>query len=430
MRPRPASSFASGLVGALAALMVFTAPLEAQLGRLGDRVRRTIEDEVTDAVDDAVRNAVRCVLGDVDCAERARREGKTPVFEDADGEIIVDDEGQPITDPEDAARAAEAPGSGVWRNYDFVPGSEVIYALDLTDEPVGRIPARQIEYRSGNMQVVERDGRKVLEFSSASTFYVPLPRELPDDFTVEFEFQAAAPNTGMTFLTGTFDGSNLAGYPHHYLDLWQNSGIARARETISSQDGLWHIATELVPFKFQVDGSADGPDYAILYAGTDRVAQIPNGDFARGPMLEVRIPANDSRRAYLADLVVAIHGDPLYDALTDTGAFTTRGILFDFDSDRIRPESTPTLQQILSTLEDHGDLALTIEGHTDSSGEEDYNQSLSARRAQAVVAWLVGEGIDGGRLDAVGKGETEPAADNASEAGRQQNRRVVLKARP
>ncbi|MEK9506218.1 OmpA family protein [Gaopeijia maritima] len=414
----------------VAAVVILALPsaLEAQLGRLGDRIRRTVEDEVTQQVDDMVREAVRCALGDAACAERARQEGQTPVFEDADGNVVVDEDGQPITDPEDAVRAAEEPGTGVWRNYDFVPGSEVIYALDLTDEPVGRIPARQIEYVEGNMQVVERDGRKQLEFSSATTFYVPLPRELPEDFTVEFEFQAAAPNIGMTFMTGTFDGGNLGGYSHHYLDLWQNSGISRAREMISSQDGLWHIATELIPFKFQVDGSADAPDYAILYAGTDRVAQVPNADFARGPKLEVRIPANNDRRAYLANLVVAIHGDPLYDALSSTGEFTTRGILFDLDSDRIRPESTPTLQQILSTLEQHADLALTIEGHTDSSGEEDYNQALSERRAQAVVAWLAGQGVDGARLTAVGKGETEPAADNASEAGRKQNRRVVLRA--
>ncbi|MEZ4424412.1 MAG: OmpA family protein [Gemmatimonadota bacterium] len=419
------------LVALLAALLLVgadVAPADAQLRGLRDRVRRTVENEVNRKVDDMVRDAVRCSLGDAACAEQARKDGKTPVFEDDDGNIVTDENGEPITDPEDAERAGEAPGSGVWRNYDFVPGSEVIYALDLTDEPIGRIPARQLDYESGNMQVVEKDGRKVLEFSSETRFHIPLPRELPEDFTIEFEFQAAAPNIGMTMLIGAHESSNIRSYGHHYLNLWQSSGIAYGGTLISSQAGLWHISTEMIPFKFQVDGDAEQPDYAILYAGTERVAQVPNGDFARGASLEIRIPANDSRRAYLSNLVVAIHGDPLYDALTNTGEFTTRGILFDFNSDRLRPESTPTLQSILTTLEQHGDLSLAIEGHTDSSGEEEYNQQLSERRAAAVVAWLVDNGVAGGRLSAVGRGETEPVADNATEAGRQQNRRVVLKA--
>ena len=415
-------------LGVLLAFFLLPArPVEAQLGGLGDRLRRAVEGEVDRRIEGLIQDAVRCSLGDSACAEQAREDGQRPVFEDDDGNIIVDEEGQPITDPEDASRAEEQPGTGVWRNYDFVPGSEVIYALDLTDEPIGRIPASQIDYQSGNMQIVEKDGRKVLEFSSATTFRVPLSRSLPDDFTLEFEFQAAAPNIGGTILVGGYESGNMVGYPHHYLSTWQNSGISFQRALVSSQDGLWHIATEMIPFKLQVDGGVDEPDYAILYAGTDRVAQVPNADFARADFLEFRIPANDSRRAYLSDVVVAVHGDPLYESLTETGSFTTRGILFDYDSDRIRPESTPTLQSILTTLEQHEELSLVIEGHTDSDGEEDYNQDLSEQRAESVVAWLTDQGVDGGRLTGVGLGETEPAADNATEAGRKQNRRVVLK---
>jgi outer membrane protein OmpA-like peptidoglycan-associated protein len=368
-------------------------------------------------------------MGDTRCADEARASGNTAVFEDRDGNVVVDADGNPVTSAEDAQRISEAPGEGIWRNYDFVPGSDVLYVLDLANEPVGRIPARQLEYVSGNMEVVERDGMKMLEFSSSSVFRVPLPQVLPEDFTVEFEFQAAFPNMGMTVLTLTHDGGNLRSYPHHYLNLYRSSGIALAMAQVSHLDPIRGIDEQLVPFKLQVDGDTDAPDYAILYAGTDRAAQVPNANFGRSDHIEFQVNANNDRRAYLRGILVAMHGDPLYDALVSTGVYTTRGILFDVNSARLRPESTPTLGELASTLARNSELAVEIEGHTDSDGDDASNLDLSQRRAEAVVAYLTDQGISASRLTAVGKGESEPVADNASAAGRQQNRRSVIRVR-
>ena len=85
--------------------------------------------------------------------------------------------------------------------------------------------------------------------------------------------------------------------------------------------------------------------------------------------------------------------DKLYDSLMARGEFTTRGIFLDFDSDVLRPESTPVLEEIRATLAEHTELEVVIEGHTDSAGEDAYNLSLSERRAQSVVAYLVANGI-------------------------------------
>jgi OOP family OmpA-OmpF porin len=407
------------------ALLAIPAEGRAQIPGL-DRLRNTVENEVENQVNNMARDAVRCAMGDTRCADEARANGNTPVFEDANGNIITDADGNPITDPQAAQAATDDPGTGIWRNYDFVPGSEVLYAMDLTGEPVGRIPARQIEYLSGNFQVVELDGVKTLEFTDASIFRVPLPRNLPDDFTVEFEFQAAAPNVAMRVLTEGNEGLNLRTYEYHYLDLYRSSGIAAHADQLSSIDPVPGIAEHFVPFKLQVDGSPDAPDYAILYAGTDR-AQVPNADFGRASHVEFQVNANGNRHAYLRNIVVAAHGDPLYEALVvNHSEFTTRGILYDVNSARIRPESTPTLQELATTLEQNADLAVIIEGHTDSDGDEDYNQDLSQRRAESVVAYLTSQGIDGSRLQARGMGESQPVADNSTEAGRQQNRRVVI----
>ena len=106
---------------------------------------------------------------------------------------------------------------------------------------------------------------------------------------------------------------------------------------------------------------------------------------------------------------------------------TTYGFLFDVGSDRLRPESSPKLEELRKLLADHADLNVMIEGHTDATGNDAANQDLSERRAKSVVAWLTSNGIGATRLQASGKGETVPVADNANEAGRQQNRRVVIR---
>ena len=105
----------------------------------------------------------------------------------------------------------------------------------------------------------------------------------------------------------------------------------------------------------------------------------------------------------------------------------TRGILFDTNSAEIRPESGPVLKEIGEMLTNHPDLAIRIEGHTDSIGDESSNQALSERRANAVRNWLIEYyEVDPARLEAVGMGESSPVASNETAEGRQMNRRVEL----
>lgn len=103
----------------------------------------------------------------------------------------------------------------------------------------------------------------------------------------------------------------------------------------------------------------------------------------------------------------------------------TNKIHFEFDRARIRPESEPILDQIAQTIKDQPKVKhVTIEGHTDGLGGEKYNQKLSERRAQSVMQYLVKKGIAPEMLTAVGKGKSEPIADNKTKQGRAQNRRI------
>jgi len=324
---------------------------------------------------------------------------------------------------DDETAEYEAPGEGVWRNYDFVPGTTVWFVTDFTDEPVGRFPASQLEFVKGNMQIVELNGEKVLEASENSTFRVVLPEALPEDFTLELTLKTGTPNMA-TKIMFTPRQSAWNTYESHYIVLNRYPGIYLKGQKVSSlllKRGLadeWHVV------KFQQDGT-----YAILYVGSDRVSNLPNATFLTDNTIDLDVAANSRFPTYIKDIVIAVGLDKLYDALMESGEFTTRGILFAFNSDALLPESTPVLEEIFSTLERYPDLAIVIEGHTDSVGEDAYNLELSGRRAASVEAYLLKRGVDAGRLQAVGKGETDPAADNATAEGRQQNRRVVLRVR-
>jgi OOP family OmpA-OmpF porin len=119
-------------------------------------------------------------------------------------------------------------------------------------------------------------------------------------------------------------------------------------------------------------------------------------------------------------------GSELKKKLLDEKRARVYGILFDTDSDVIRSESRPVLEEVLSVLKGEPEWKLTIEGHTDATGSDTHNQTLSQKRAESVAAYLRSGGIDAGRLKTAGFGESKPVADNDTELGRAQNRRVEL----
>jgi outer membrane protein OmpA-like peptidoglycan-associated protein len=101
-------------------------------------------------------------------------------------------------------------------------------------------------------------------------------------------------------------------------------------------------------------------------------------------------------------------------------------ILFDTGKSQLKDQSKHDLGEFAKVLVQYKDTDIVIEGHTDNKGKKAHNLKLSAARADAVIAQLVGDGVDRGRMTAKGLGDTEPVADNGTDAGRQQNRRVQV----
>jgi OOP family OmpA-OmpF porin len=103
-----------------------------------------------------------------------------------------------------------------------------------------------------------------------------------------------------------------------------------------------------------------------------------------------------------------------------------RGVHFDFNKSDIRSDSRPVLDEATETLKENQSVRISVEGHTDAVGSVEYNQKLSVRRAEAVFRYLVNHGIAPERMEVVGYGKSRSVADNQTDAGRAQNRRVEL----
>ena len=104
-----------------------------------------------------------------------------------------------------------------------------------------------------------------------------------------------------------------------------------------------------------------------------------------------------------------------------------QGVNFEFDSARLTPNARTVLREVAERLRAYPNSEVEIGGHTDSTGSASYNQSLSERRAASVRDFLIEQGVDPGRLTAVGYGATRPVDDNRTEQGRERNRRIEMR---
>lgn len=108
------------------------------------------------------------------------------------------------------------------------------------------------------------------------------------------------------------------------------------------------------------------------------------------------------------------------------GSITLQGVNFEFNSATLTADSRPVLDEVAADLKKYPRLKVELQGHTDSVGADAYNLRLSQRRADSVREYLLSQGVAADQLTAKGYGETQPVADNKSESGRAENRRVAM----
>jgi outer membrane protein OmpA-like peptidoglycan-associated protein len=287
---------------------------------------------------------------------------------------------------------------------------------------VGDFP-RRFEFVRGNMEVAEWNGARFLRISQGqSRFAIVLAKPLPGRFTLEFD--AVAPPPG-SWAEIRFAPKTASVVTFREFTTLGEGGIGGTGATALGRTAapLGPTGREVLRVRVMADGQ-----YAKVYLNGTRVANVPNADLGRSERITFDIThATNDQPMLIGGLRLMAGGRKLYDALAEKGRVATQGIYFDSGSDRIRPESAPTLREIAAMLAEHGDLSLTIEGHTDNAGSEAANQALSERRATSVRDALVTQfGVDPTRLSAKGVGPSQPIAPNTTPEGRQANRRVEL----
>lgn len=414
----PVLALALGLFAPL--LSVGTA--EAQIfDRVKETAERAAERELLNEVDRFVANAVKCTFHDLACIESAEADGEDVVLTDEDGEVMYDEEGQPVTDPSQLP-AEKQPTEEA--NYDFEAGTDVLFQDDWAGDNVGDFP-RALEFRRGAWEIVDRGGERLLRATGdESEFVVPLPETLPEQFTIEFDALLTHGNQTLHIVPTVPEGS-IARHEGNIFKLDSRAtGVATFADGVESlRQSKGTFNERLTPIRIMVDGS-----YAKMYVDRTRVANVPNAEFERGEKVMFRVHwAREDDPVYVGAIRVAAGGRDLYDVLEQKGRVAVRDIHFDSGKATIRSESAETLERIGTMLREHADLQLMIEGHTDDEGEFDANMTLSRDRAAAVKTYLVENfGIGDDRLRTMGLGSTQPVAENDTDEGRQQNRRVEL----
>ena len=237
-----------------------------------------------------------------------------------------------------------------------------------------------------------------------------------------FGRRSAAAAATMPAITGTFEtnwnafhlrqqGTAISGCYEHDEGLFEGTVEGRTAKLTWSQDGGKKRGPAVFVF------SPDGKSFrGYWWYNTDRERKV-DGDWT-GTLAGADVGSCPHWSGSV--------GGELQSDLATKGRAVLHGILFDTDSTRIRSESFATLDEVARILVKEAAWSLTIEGHTDATGTAAHNQALSEQRAESVKGYLAGNGVTPSRLATVGFGQSQPVADNDTELGRAQNRRVEL----
>ncbi len=302
----------------------------------------------------------------------------------------------------------------------FVPGEKTLFFDDFTDMSADDAPPH-FKVRGAAPELMEGGGVRELRVSARGSLF-PNLKALPKNFTYEIEIASGVKGRAIATLILSSNNKQVL--------QWFVSTEPKQMDMVASLRAPY---SELGRKRLAV--SWDKPVKVALWVQNGRMRAFVNGE-KQLDFNQVELPPVDgieiTHDFYGAGAAIGYRSVRFAESTPDfsqviatTGRYVTHGILFDTDSDRLKPESAAVIQGVAKGLETNPNLRLRIEGHTDSVGNAAHNLDLSKRRAAAVKDVLVTQfNVDAARLTTAGLGATKPIDSNDTPQGRAQNRRV------
>jgi OOP family OmpA-OmpF porin len=397
------------------ALLVFPNELNAQIRlNLKDRIKKETDKRSGKNTDKVIENGIKGILNDKDQDNNASNDENVAAKENQSNAADNKQNEAP-------APAAEPSSVLTWSKYDFVPGDAVIFEDDQGKEENGEFPSRW-DLIQGNVEVANFNGENVIMFRDGAPGIVPYlknPQQdyLPAVFTIEMDLYY--PGSG-TFEIHLFDRKNQkSGSPTGYTSVDVDNdqltmGHATSRYPKENlKKARWmHIAIAYTDGKLKA------------YMDDTRLINIPHLDFDPKGLTLYTYHARNDNLFYVKNVRIAKGGVKYYDRVIQDGKIIVNGIRFDLNKSTIKPESMGAINEIYNLMKENPDLKFSVEGHTDSQGDDAFNMKLSQERAESVMNTLIKMGISADRLTAKGWGESKPISNNASPEDMANNRRV------